>query len=111
MNRNAPLTSLNAGNNYPVTARDLPFAWFDWIFRRHGVIMPFLLLVLRWAVSFEGTTPRWDRDTTWRGSILGPCVMYTAQAIIRGLIYQLHYSGKLARDAAMVCIDALTTAS
>ncbi len=78
-----------AGEPILVKSRDLPLHWFDRLFRTLGSLLLFAL----WAVR-AGAARLLPHHFDARATLVwGPAAIYTAQALVRLVIYQLHVAG------------------
>lgn len=85
-----PLLHCPAGEPILVKSKDLPLHWFDLLFRTLGALLLFALWALRAAAAL--LLPRhFDRRANL---VWAPAAIYAAQALLRGVIYQLHVAGE-----------------
>lgn len=73
-----------------VKSKDLPLHWFDLLFRTLGVLLLFALWGVR-AAAARLLPGHFDRRANL---VWAPAGIYAAQALLRGVIYQLHVAGE-----------------
>jgi hypothetical protein len=90
------LLSACAGTPVRVKSRQLPLYWFDVVFRTTGTMLLFGLWAVR-ACAAHFLPRHFDLRVNL---VWVPAAIYAGQALIRGIIYQLHVAGARCNSTA-----------